>query len=120
MIHQAGPELIEIRYPESPRPSYSLMVRFRANIDRCVGSNFKLGFSPKGVPGRQVSGGTETLDLFGWLNAEPAIISRYPIPDERPVVYLELGDVIVIAGHGSFLVAPPVGYDHTPQLLAMS
>jgi len=75
--------------------------------------NYTLGISPEGDPARQEFGGPLISELFGWLNAEPVMVSLEPIEDHRPIYHMVIGDLIEIEGHGTLRLLP--GHGRRPQ-----
>lgn len=99
----------------------SVKVRFRfPSLPRCSG-NYSLGFSPEGLPGRQVFEGPMVSELFGWMNQDASVIALNPIVDERPIAEVAPGDTVEIEGFGTFLIVEPTRFNYNyPRLTVMS
>lgn len=109
-------EDVDVRYANTEHPSYTLAVKIRCRIPRCD-YTYSLGFKPEGQLGRDRHGGPLVDYLFGWLSPEASVIAAHAIEDNRPVIHVEVGDVIVVEGYGTFEVGMPTRNNYDRPVL---
>lgn len=99
-------------YGTGPYCTLGVKIRcFGPTLSRCQ-YTYRLGFSPQGVLAVKRWKQPPSDELVGTMQPEPSVISARPIPDERQVIRVSIGDVIVVEGYGSFEIGPPTLVDY--------
>jgi hypothetical protein len=78
---------------------------------RTASGRYSLGFSPEGTPGRKVYGGPEVTERFGWLNEQATVIALHPL-GVTAVIVAEVGDILMVQGHGDFVIVDGNWHTH--------
>lgn len=99
-------------YGTGPYCTLGVKIRcFGPTLGRCL-YTYRLGFSPQGVLAVKYWHRPPSDELVGTMQPEPSVIASRHLVDNRPVIRVTIGDVIVVEGYGSFEIGQPTLVDY--------